>query len=230
MEYLPVYLTDIVIEPSMDHNDLKQNTHLASQRYKSLNNSDILELESYKDATNTQRVIKRSVGLFREFLGKNSDFEKKSKAEINESLRMFYASIRQLNGKELKKKSLDSLKYGISKYLKEQCKIDIKNDPEFVTSQKMFKAKCKDLRKKGLDNIEHTPDITEEDLSVLCDPYCEAFDINTPSGLQRKVWFDLIFHLCQKGETLRQMTKSTFEVATDAGGKEYIRHVEVENW
>lgn len=61
----------------------------------------------------------------------------------------------------------------------------------------------------------------EEDLRKL---YASiALNTETPTGLQKKVWFDVMFYLCRRGrENLRSMTKSTFAVSTDSKGREYI--------
>ena len=49
----------------------------------------------------------------------------------------------------MKTNSLTSLKYGISKYLKDTLEIDIKNDPEFSTSNTVYSAVVTDLKKEG---------------------------------------------------------------------------------
>ena len=63
--------------------------------------------------------------------------------------------------------------------------------------------------------------------------YCErsiSFNINTPFGLQRKVWFDLMFYSCRSGqENLRSMTKTTFDVQTDYSARTNIYQVSDEH-
>jgi hypothetical protein len=102
-------------------------------------------------------------------------------------LRLFFASVRTVKGDELKKSSLHNIKYGLSKYLKETCKIDIASDSEFSSTVKTFHAKLKDLQKKGKGSVEHKDQITEHDLQRLNDPGNVAFNIETPCGLQNKV-------------------------------------------
>ena len=106
---------------------------------------------------------------------------------LNNHIRMFYASIRTTQGDELKKSSLHSIKYGFSKYIKEQCNIDINTDDQFSSSQKTFKAKLTDLQKKGKGCVDHKEQIADHDLTKLQDPSNVAFNIDTPCGLQNKV-------------------------------------------
>ena len=56
----------------------------------------------------------------------------------------------------MKTNSLTSLKYGISKYLKDTLEIDIKNVPEFSTSYTVYSAVVTDLKKKGPGSVDHT--------------------------------------------------------------------------
>ena len=50
-----------------------------------------------------------------------------------------------------------------------------------------------------------------------------SFDIGTPSGLQEKVWVDIILYLIRRGrENLRQMSKNTFSISCDATGKRFV--------
>ena len=50
-----------------------------------------------------------------------------------------------------------------------------------------------------------------------------VFDDKAPSGLLNKVWFEIMYYLCRRGqENLRSMTKETFEVAVDSTGKRYV--------
>ena len=189
---------------------------------------DVAKLLENKDAKNTQRVVKRSSSLFQKFIGNDVDIALLSKAEINEKLRLFFVSIRCQNGELVKKSTLTNLRYGLSKFLKEQLEIDINVDPEFTSTKEVFKAVSTDLKKKGKRATEHKPVISQEDLLKLYDTNNEnvVFNTSCPAGLQRKVWFDIMFYLCRRGrENLRQMSKSTFAVACGANGVEYVYQV-----
>ncbi|CAB4021335.1 PREDICTED: uncharacterized protein LOC105327636 [Paramuricea clavata] len=47
--------------------------------------------------------------------------------------------------------------------------------------------------------------------------------MDTPNGLLNKVWFEVMYFLCRRGQVnLRAMTIETFELSTDSTGKRYI--------
>ncbi|XP_052262749.1 zinc finger MYM-type protein 2-like [Dreissena polymorpha] len=149
-------------------------------------------------------------------------------AELNNQLLYFYASVRQKNGEELKKKSLDSLKYGISKHLLSTYKINLK-DQQFSSSNETYKSKVKQLKRSGHGSVDHKPVISDSDLEKLSGNSV-PFNINTPCGLQNRVWFNLMYCLLRRGqENLRSMTKSTFAIATDSTGRKFIHQVIAES-
>ena len=54
-------------------------------------------------------------------------------------------------------------------------------------------------------------------------------NLRTPCGLQTKVWFDLMFYLCRRGQkNLRSMSKSTFGIKADSSGREFVYQKEDE--
>jgi hypothetical protein len=81
------------------------------------------------------------------------------KENLNEKLRLFFASIRKNSGEHLKKSTLVNTRYGISKYLKENCGIDITSDIEFSSCKDVFRAVVVDLKKKGFASTDHKPPI-----------------------------------------------------------------------
>ena len=112
-----------------------------NKRFATINEDDLAELQRTKDSKSTQRIVSRAIRMFKDFLGEESGpIEEMSKQTMNQKLRLFYASVRKTDGSELKKKSLDSLKYGVSKYLKDKCGIDVK-EVDFLSSHEMYKAR-----------------------------------------------------------------------------------------
>ena len=179
-------------------------------------------LES-KDSKSTIRTAARSVKNFRNFLGDDSRFEDFPKKKLNEKLRLFFASIRKNSGEHLKKSTLVNTRYGISKYLKENCGICITSDIEFSSCKDVFRAVVVDLKKKGFASTDHKLLITQEDLVKSYSVDSIVMNVRTPCGLQSKVWFDLMFYLCRRGqEKLRYMSKSTFGINTDSSGQEFV--------
>ena len=179
-------------------------------------------LES-KDSKSTKRTVARSVKNFRNFLDDDSRFDDFPKENLNEKLRLFFASIRKNSGEHLKKSTLVNTRYGISKYLKENCGIDITSDIEFSSCKDVFRAVVVDLKKKGFASTDHKPPIAQEDLVKNYSVDSIVMNVRTPCGLQKKVWFDLMFYLCRRGqENLRSMSKSTFGINTDSSGREFV--------
>ena len=89
---------------------------------------NISELMKSKDSKSTQRAVTRSIKLFRDFLIQNNEpgeFETYTKQKLDEMLRLFYESIRKKDGEMMKKSSVNLLKYGLAKHLKETAQIDI---------------------------------------------------------------------------------------------------------
>ncbi|KAJ8316276.1 hypothetical protein KUTeg_006290 [Tegillarca granosa] len=94
------------------------------------------------------------------------------------------------------------------------------------SSKKVFKAVVGDLKRKGFGAVNHFQPIAPNDLKKLYSPDNIALNIDTPYGLQKKVWFDIVFYLCRRGrENLREMTKLTFEVSRHSNGEKYVHQV-----
>ena len=99
-------------------------------------------------------------------------------------------------------------------------------DPVFSSCAETYKAKVKQLKRTGFGSVEHKSVIGDNDLAKLKAHDCFAFNINTPCGLQNKVWFDLMYFMIRRGqENLRSMTKQTFAVAEDSAGLPYVHQV-----
>ena len=198
-------------------------------RFAEVTDQDIDDLDEERHSVSTKRVVSRSVKLFREFLGGNCQFEDFAKEELNTNLRKFFVSVRRKDGQEVKKAYLDSIKYGLCKYLKDQCELDITQDDAFSKCRNSYKSKVKDLKKKGKGAVQHKEEILPEDLHKLFSADNVAFNVSTPCGLQNKVWFDIMFFLCRRGqENLRDMTKNTFGIGVNAAGRRYVYQVEDE--
>jgi hypothetical protein len=205
----------------------------SNSRFKHVSDQDLDDLLHGNDSKSTQSTIKRAVSTFRKFLEENGydpQFENLETPDLNERLRLFFASIRKNTKNEndgsstmYKKNAFVSLRYGLSKHIKKEMGLDIASDTEFVTSQAIFQAMCTKIKKAGLGSTEHYPPISEEDLKRLYINDHHAFDINTPVGLQQKVWFEIVFYLCRRGrENIREMNKDTFKIGKDASGQEYV--------
>ena len=54
----------------------------------------------------------------------------------------------------MKKSSVNLLKYGLAKHLKETAQIDINIDPVFASSKGVFSAVLTDMKKKGFGAVK----------------------------------------------------------------------------
>ena len=195
-------------------------------RFGQLDDTQIEAIVDDKDSKNTKMAVKQAVNIFREFLtatGKSADFEQFSEEELNTELVRFWPNARQRNGDYYKKKTLDKLRFGLKKYIKEKMDIDIDQGNTFRKAQTVFKASIVDLKKKGYGVVKHKDIITDEDMTQLFSGRTPAFDSSTPSGLQNRVWFSIMYYLGRRGqENLHDMTKNTYQVAKDPSGLEYV--------
>jgi len=117
----------------------------------------------------------------------------------------------------------DTLRYGLKRFLNDSINVDISDSRTFPDSNKMFHAVLVDLKKKGFGKVDHKPPITKEDLTRLYSGSTPVFYVQSPTGLLNKVWFELMLHLCRRGEeNLRGMSKSTFEIVSE-GGRRYVQ-------
>ena len=84
-----------------------------------------------------------------------------------------------------------------------------------------FRAAIVELKKIGKDDVQHHQAIEENDIAKLY--RSGVFDQNSSTGLQLKVWFELMLYICRRGrENLRELKKDHFVVATDSDGRQYV--------
>ncbi|KAH3728691.1 hypothetical protein DPMN_054651 [Dreissena polymorpha] len=83
---------------------------MASKRFSTIGEEVLKALDRDKDSKNTKRVVKHGMNLYDEYLRSNYMDLVENPAERNNQLlsyAFFYASVRQKNDEELKKKTLD---------------------------------------------------------------------------------------------------------------------------
>ena len=148
-----------------------------------------------------------------------------TKEELNSLLKRFYAGARKENGEVYKMTAFNALRYGLQQHFLELKSWDIKTDSSFMECNQIFRTMQVRLKQCGKGKIKSYPEIEPDDIRQLY----SSFDVETPRGLQEKVWFNIMFRLCRRGrENLRQMTISSFAVAVDATGAKFVFQVEDE--
>ena len=191
-------------------------------RFVQFNEEDLADFCQKKNAKNTDRATNFGVKLLRSFLketGGDSTLEGLSPEEVNNMLVRFYAGVRTSKGELYKLSSMRSMRFSIQRYFLQSSGIDILNNNIFNPSNACFENVLKEIKKSGKGSTSHHPEIEPEDIQKLY----QSFNIDTPSGLQEKVWLDIMLYLIRRGrENIRQMDKNTFSSGTDVIGKKFV--------
>ena len=197
-------------------------------RFASLNEEDINRILVEKDAARTRKAADQSWRVLLAYCEEKKitfDIKSISKSELNELLKRFYFEVRKPDGGEYRKNSLNCIRFGINRKIKTVHKEwDIIHDVEFNSSCTAFTAEVTELKRKGLAKVEHYPPITEADMKKL---YSSGiFNLENPKNLQWKVFFELLFYLCRRGEeNLRTLTKDHFKIKMASDNSRYIEKV-----
>ena len=178
-----------------------------------------------KSSSNTKRATELSFNVLNSYLQSrkiNFNFTEINKKELNEILRKFYVEVRKQDGNYYSKASFVALRFGIQQRIKElDISVNIIEDPEFYYANEVFKAQCVFLKKEGLGKTVRKPPIVKEDMKKLYQS--NVFDVATPKGLQKKVFFEVMLYFCRRGqENLRELKKHSFVVKKDSIGREYV--------
>ena len=206
--------------------ELREKKMATSKRFASFDDEEFNDLITSKDAENTKKSTKQAVGVFREYLREKSlpgDFETLDKQTLAKILGKFYVEARKTNGDYYKTATLNAIRAGLNRHLKSEYQdlIDIIKDSEFVKANEAFKAATVELKKIGKGDVKHHEIITDNDLQKLYES--AVFDQNLPSGLQDKVWFELMLFICRRGrENLRELKKDHFVIERDENGRQYV--------
>ncbi|XP_069073850.1 uncharacterized protein [Pleurodeles waltl] len=176
-----------------------------------------------EDAKNTQILIKTSLAIFKYYLSARHldlrQVEQYSKNQLNRLLCMFYSGMRKPNGDYYAKKSITSFRYGLQRHFAQLKGFDIIHDPAFRDANTTMAAMFARMKSEGWADVQHKEPLTKEDFKKLY----YSCDINTPAGLQHKVFIDVMLHLCSRGrEKLREFNKDEFLIAIDAKGHKYV--------
>ena len=200
-------------------------------RFSCLTEEEIEELRDNRNRENTKKVVKSAVKLFKTYLLEKKEdvnFEEYTNNHLDSILSQFFANLRTEKGQLYKVNSLASIKYGIWKHMKDKG-TDI-DSAEFEKWQETFKAVKVRSTRQGKGSVDHKQAISNLDLEKLYDPSHHTFDTSTPQGLQQKVFFEIILHLCRRGrENLRSMTKETFVIGIEDGKKYLCQKASEEN-
>ena len=125
-------------------------------RFSCRSDVDIDKLIEEKDSKSTKSSTKNAVKILREFCvekGLQIEFENLSKTELNDLLKSFYANARKKDRTFYSKNSINSIRYGIARYLMAQKEVDIVNDTAFSSSNRIFSASLAELKSVGMAKV-----------------------------------------------------------------------------
>ncbi|CAH1252249.1 ZBTB46 [Branchiostoma lanceolatum] len=177
------------------------------------------------DNKNTQRAMRSAVVTFRDFLidsGLNPTFEDMPPEKLDAVLTLFFSNARKRNRELYKWSTFSGIRYGIYRHLLSRVpSVDIMHSRDFAGSQQAFNEKLKMIKESGKGEINHTPMMTPEDTERLYKSGVMSTD--NPQGLQRKVFFELLYFLLKqkRGHVLRDLMKDDVRFAVNQDGKWY---------
>ena len=106
---------------------------------------DLDRLEAKGQAENTKRATSWGIKKFEKWCDKRKltvDFNCVTPVELNELLWKFYAEVKSEKGQPLTPSTLTGIRAAISRSM------NIMQDSEFLSANKMFEAKCNCIQKK----------------------------------------------------------------------------------
>ena len=138
-------------------------------------------------------------------------------------LRQFYAEVRKVDGTTYSRSALTNIRASLQRHLSappHNRTFNILRDAAFGPANQVIQGQIKQLRVSGRDISHHKEAIAGEDLVKLYG----SFDCDTATGLQNKVFLDILLHFARRGrEGLRELRKDSFIIATDSTGSKYAK-------
>ena len=196
------------------------------QRYVTVTEEGLDKIIDDKDSKNTKSSLRLSVKILRDYLtwkGVSPAFEENTPAELNKLLSKFWAEVRKQDGKKYKKKSLQTLHFGLRKFLLDTKDIDICDEVVFKKCIQSYKAVHVQLKKEGLGSITHKFVMSKGDVTKLYQGDHPTLNEKTPTGLQNLVFINIMIYFIRRGrENLRDMSRKTYSVKTDGDEREYV--------
>ena len=142
------------------------NIVMAESRFATLIKEDLDLLLDDKDVKSTKRATKSALKVFHQYLKEKKAGEPQTKETLANVLKLFYAEARKTDGTSYSKSTLNSLRFGLNRHFKATRGFDIINDSAFTDANKVFGAKCVDLKRQGLKKINFNTYIAQNSLCI----------------------------------------------------------------
>ena len=196
-------------------------------------------LEASAQAQNTKRATSWGVKKFEKWCVKRNlrvDFHSVTPVKLSEILRKFYAEVKSEKGQPLTPSTLTGIRAAIHRHLTSapvSRSVNIMQDSEFLSANKMFEAKCKLYTKDMNPKPTHKSSIAAGDMVKLRQYFSEGLGTDNSwadnERLLEYVWFSLCFHFGRRGrEGWRELTKQSFGLKADDTGARYVTEVQTE--
>ena len=149
------------------------------------------------------------------------------KEDLNDCLEVFYAAVKQKDGKDFKVSSLRTIRAAIDRYLKQppiNKPWSIVGDPAFETANKVLNAICRKNAQEGKASpIVHKQPITKEQVEQLFRTgQLGECDTQDPAQLLRTTWFYITLYFGKRGrENQRKLTKEMLLLQSTPQGRQY---------
>ena len=149
------------------------------------------------------------------------------KEELNDCLNVFYATVKQKDGKDFKVSSLHTIRAAIERYHKQppiNKPWSIVGDCAFETAKKVLNAICRKNAQEGKASpIAHKQPITKEQVKQLFRTgqlgECHTQD---PAQLLRTTWFYITLYFGKRGcENQRKLIKEMLSLQSTSQGRQY---------
>ena len=189
-------------------------------RHISIGEKELDALEVSHNEAGTVKQTNWSVRCFQSWCAQKNitvDLKTVSKADLNQTLRQFYATVRTAKGEPYSVSSYAGLRAGINRFINDppfsRC-WSVICDSEFSSSNAVFIAMMKQIRKEGGDTSTHHSAISEADFLKI--KTSSALSPETPCGLLHKVWFDIQLHMGRRAnEGNRALRPDSFAIRKD---------------
>ena len=174
-----------------------------------LNEEQLDEIELKAQAKNTVRATEWGVSKFEKWCQKRNveiDFASVNPEELSEALRKFYAEVKTEKGEALTPSALTGIRAAIHRHITSapfSRKLNILQDSEFMSANKMFEAKGKLYTKENNAKPKHKLAIQSGDMDKLNQYFRQGQNADgswkDPEILVEFIWFSLCFHFARPG-------------------------------
>ena len=170
------------------------------------------EIAGRKRLSKHKKATKASKAIFEEYIREKKLHHPENREELASVLKSFYAEVRKKDGSEYTKNLLCSIRFGLNRHYSELFSATIlSSHKEFDEANSVYEAQCVALKKRGLAKTEHKPPIADEDIKRLYES--GVFNTDSPTTLQNKVFFEIMFFFCRRGrQNLRELKWDDFDI------------------